>query len=137
MSILGMQFNKISVNRNENVHGQVNAEHNFYVSGVSKSDMKLGKADAAPLKVEFEWTVRYEPNAGSITIGGYVLYLTNDAESKEILEKWTKEKKLGKQLTLELAKHYVPRCNLTAAMVSREVNLPPPFPLPRVKSEGK
>lgn len=134
MSIIGMGFNRIAVDRSDAAKGNLEVVHNVFISNVEKAPMNLGTSKSEALKFTFEFSVRYEPKAGNITLGGYVLFMAPPDLIKETMEKWDKEKKISKELTKAVLGHAFSKCNVEAAVLSKEVNLPPPFPIPRLKT---
>ena len=96
--------------------------------------MKVGASSQIVLRFHFVFSVKYEPNkAGFVELGGHVLVMNKEDRQKEIMQKWEKEKKIDKDLAKEILGHIVTKANMEAAVISREIALPPPFPLPRLK----
>ena len=89
------------------------------------------------MKFTFEFTSKYEPKLGTILLGGDVLFLTDSKKSKEILDGWKKDKKVPKEIMAGILNTVLARCNIQALILSQEVNLPPPIPLPKVKVGNK
>lgn len=135
MTIIGMNFNRINVTRADKVKGNLEVVHNVFLSGVEEESMAAGDKKTQALKFSFEFSVKYEPKAGQITLGGYVLYMVTAEQAKEILEKWNTQKKVSKELTKNVLAHAFTRCNIESAVLSKEVGLPPPFPIPRLRTE--
>mgnify|MGYP001603832446 CR=1 FL=1 len=85
------------------------------------------------LKFMFEFTSKYEPNVGNILFEGELLYMEEPKIAKEILSDWKKNKKLPKELMAGLLNTILIKCNVQALILSQQVNLPPPIPLPKVQ----
>ena len=65
------------------------------------------------------------------------LNISNNISIKDIKEaekQWKKDKKIPKEIVEEMMSHILSKCNIEALLMSREINLPPPIPLPKVKS---
>ena len=52
----------------------------------------------------------------------------------EIVKGWKKNKQVPKETMTEVLNTILARCNVSALMLSRDVNLPPPIPLPKVEA---
>ena len=68
-------------------------------------------------------------------LSGELLYVSEDKLRKEILDEWEKSKKLSDDATRELLPGIFNRCNIQAVILTKEVNLPPPFKLPSIKMD--
>ncbi len=137
MKSVGFNFNKINVEKKNIGKGKVNISNNVAIKNIEQKDISLGKSKQDALKFTFEFTSKYEPGLGSILLGGDVLYLTDSQKSKEILDGWKKDKKVPKDIMAGILNTVLAKCNIQALILSQEVNLPPPIPLPKVKVGGK
>ncbi|MBI2138169.1 hypothetical protein HYU13_01145 [Candidatus Woesearchaeota archaeon] len=135
MTIIGFNFNKITVVRNDGVTGKINIKNNVTVKDVKDQSLDLGSTDQKALKFVFEFTTSYDPNLGSIGLTGDVVYLDTAKEAKGILDEWKKTKKVKKEVMANILNTVLTKCNIEALILSQKVNLPPPVPLPRVTSE--
>ena len=54
-------------------------------------------------------------------------------KTKEILASWKKDKKVPKELMAGLLNTILTKCNIQALILSQEINLPAPIPLPKVQ----
>jgi len=61
------------------------------------------------------------------------LYVEEPKKAKEILSGWKKDKKLDKELMATLLNTLLVKCNVQALILSQQINLPPPIPLPKVQ----
>lgn len=137
MAVIGFNFNKINVEKKEITQGKVNISNNVAIKNIEQKDIALGKNKQDALKFTFEFSSKYEPGLGNILLGGDVLYLTDAKKSKEILDGWKKEKKIPKEIMAGILNTVLSKCNIQALILSQEVNLPPPIPLPKVKVGDK
>ena len=64
---------------------------------------------------------------------GELLYMEEPKKAKEILADWKKDKKMPKELMAGLLNTILTKCNVQALIISQQVNLPPPIPLPKVQ----
>ena len=78
-------------------------------------------------------TADSEKEYGEVEITGEIDYLIDNPE--KIQKEWKKNKKLDKQLMTEIMQVALNLSHIEAIVLSREVNLPSPIPMPRVKSD--
>lgn len=132
MTIVGFNFTKIHVERKKPAKGKINIKNNISIKKVEEADLSLGKSKQSGLKFIFEFVSLYDPKIGDITLAGEVLYLMPEKQVKEVLKGWKKDKKVPKDLTAAVLNTVLQKCNIQALMLARDINLPPPIPLPKV-----
>ncbi len=131
--IVGFGFTRLSAERKEAAKGKIDISNNVSIKSVEESDVSLGKDKSQVIKFIFEFTSKYEPGIGNITFEGEILYMEEQKKAKEILSGWKKDKKVPKELMAGLLNTVLTKCNIQALILSQEVNLPPPVPLPKVQ----
>ena len=132
--IVGFGFTKLSAERNEAAKGKIDINNNVTIKDVKEDDFSFGKdKQQNVLKFIFEFTSKYEPNIGTILFEGELLYLEEPKKTKEILNGWKKDKKVPKELMAGLLNTILTKCNVQALILSQEINLPPPIPMPKVQ----
>ncbi len=87
----------------------------------------IGKGAA---QVEFEYTASYGP-LGMIKFGGEFVYEGKDAE--EVAKKWQETKNMPNEVASQIHTAIMHFCLPEAVMVSRDLRLPPPIPMPQVR----
>lgn len=124
-----MQFivNSVEAKRtSKNPPQPMNISNNSTLTAVSKAGDKLS--------VGFKFMCNYEPDVGFIRVEGEVLVEGPAENIDKALEEWAKSN--GKNLPREMAEHVhnviLTNCIVEATVLSREVRLPAPIPLPRV-----
>ncbi len=132
--IVGFNFTKMSAERDEGIKGKININNNVSIKDVEEKNLALGKEKQNALKFTFEFTSKYEPKLGSILLGGDVLYMADQKKAKEILDSWKKDKKIPKDVMTAILNTILSKCNIQALIISRDINLPPPIPLPKVEA---
>jgi|TARA_B100001971_G_C18239404_1_gene569678 hypothetical protein len=132
MTILGFNFTKIDVQRKEAIKGKLNIKNNVSIKDVQEVDLPVGKEKQKVLKFMFEFVSDYEPKAGAILLGGDLMYMEELKKINKILAEWKKEKSIPKEVMTPLLNTILTRCNIQALILSQQVNLPPPIPLPKV-----
>ncbi len=131
MAIVGFSMHKINVERKNSPKGRINIKNNVSIKKVQRSRFNFGdKRDA--LAYMFEFTVNYEPNVGIITISGEVINLVDEKAAKDVLTRWKKDKKVDPVDLAPVLNAVLQRCNIQALVLSRDINLPAPIPLPSV-----
>jgi len=131
--IVGFGFTKLSAERKEAVKGKIDINNNVTIKNIEESDLSLGKNDQNVVRFIFEFSSKYEPSIGTILFEGELLYLEDSKKIKEILSSWKKDKKIPKELMASLLNTILTKCNVQALILSQEVNLPPPIPMPKVQ----
>lgn len=131
--IIGFGFTKLSVEKNSAPKGKVDINNNVTIKDIREDNFSFGKDKQDVLKFIFEFTSKYEPAIGAILFEGELLYLEDTKKVKEILSSWKKDKKIPKEIMAGLLNTILTKCNVQALILSQEVNLPPPIPMPKVQ----
>ncbi len=137
MTVVGLQLNKIIVEKTSPVKGKVSVNNNVAVKDVEKTDLTFGASKQDALKFTFEFKASYEPKIATITLEGTVTYFDKPATIEEINKGWKKDKKVPPEVMTPILNSILTKCNVEALLLSREVNLPPPIPMPRVRVDAK
>ncbi|MFP4423782.1 MAG: hypothetical protein ACLFP2_00970 [Candidatus Woesearchaeota archaeon] len=135
MTIVGFNFTKIHVERKTQATGKVNITNNVSIKSVEESSLSLGPNKQTGLRFSFEFVTKYEPGIGEIILNGDVLTIENEETHKLILNEWKQEEKVNKQTMTKILNHVLKKANLEALILSREINLPSPIPLPKVQDK--
>lgn len=135
MTVVGFNFTKINVEKNELAKGKVNISNNVAITNVESTDLSLGTSKQNGLKMDFSFKTIYEPQIGHVELLGNVLYMADEKKTKEMLATWKKDKKLSPDIMTNVLNTILQRCNIEALLLSKEINLPPPIPLPRVNAK--
>tara|TARA_Y100000310_G_scaffold344510_1_gene457651 strand:+ start:4091 stop:4495 length:405 start_codon:yes stop_codon:yes gene_type:complete len=126
------------IERKNFIKGKINIANNISIKNVSETTLALGKGKQPALKMIFEFVSKYNPNIGSINLTGEVLNLEDDKKSKEILKEWKKNKKLPGEIMTPILNHILNKCNIQSLILSKDINLPPPIPMPKISAtDGK
>jgi hypothetical protein len=135
MTIVGFNFTKIEVTKQKNEAGKINISNNVSVQDILEADLSLGNQKQKAIRFVFEFTSTYEPQIGKILLVGDVLYLDEASKTKKIVDEWKKDKKVEKELMSTILNSVLAKCNVQALILSQQVNLPSPIPLPKIKME--
>jgi len=132
MSIVGFNFTKISAERKNAVVGVVNINNNITLKELSEA--KLGLAgDRGAIRVSFVFKSDYMPDLATILFEGEVLMLLEAKQQAALLDGWNKSKHIPRDVAEPLMNYILDRCNVQALLMSKDLNLPSPVPLPKVQ----
>ncbi|MBN1175145.1 hypothetical protein JXA48_00730 [Candidatus Woesearchaeota archaeon] len=136
MALLNFNFNKILVEKTGKQTKQINIKSGMNVVDVTPSKVVEGSKQQAFI-ISFKFETLYEPKMAQIILEGDLLYLADEALAKEMNEAWDKKKSLPKEVALVVFNKILHNCNVEALILSREVGLPAPIQLPKIKAEVK
>lgn len=133
MTVVGFNFTKIVVEKKQAAKGKINIKNNISIKNIEETDLSLGRVKEAGLKFTFEYKSIYDPKVGEITLTGVVLYLEDAKKVKGIVKNWKSDKKVPQELMRAILNTALAKCNIQAIILSNDINLPPPVPLPKVE----
>lgn len=136
MTVVGFGFTRMEAERKEGARGRLDINNNLSIRAVEKTALALGKSNQEALRFLFSFTSVYEPDAGKITLDGEILDIEDEQTVKDVLAEWNNNKKVPQQVMARILNTALNRCNVQALLLSREINLPPPIPMPRVNVKG-
>nr|MBA4405186.1 hypothetical protein [Nanoarchaeum sp.] len=134
MPIVGFNFEKIIVERQNKITGKLDIKNNLNITSVEKEKLNITNTEDV-LKFNFNYTVNYEPNVGLINIAGHLLFMDNAKQVKDILTDWEKKKSLPKELAPQILNTILAKCNIKSLSLSQEVGLPPHVRLPLIRNK--
>lgn len=133
VTVAGFNFTKISGSRDAPITGKLKINNRMAIKDIRQEDIPMGKDKQPAVRVEFAYTSKYEPGYGNVSMEGGLLYLTDAAKVKAIVDEWAKDKKLLEEVQRPIMNPILAKCNIQALNVSKELNLPPQVPLPKVQ----
>ena len=133
MTIVGINFTKIEAEKKEGVKGKININNNVSINNVGEKSLSITDEKQKVIAFTFEFTSKYDPDLGFIKIVGDVLHMDSASKAKEILDGWKKDKRLPKEVTTNILNAVLDKCNIQALVLSEQVNLPSPIPLPKLQ----
>ena len=131
MTVIGFSFTKMNVEKFTPVKGKISINNNVGVTSVEETKLDIN-TDKKPLKLVFEFTSTYDPGVAKILLTGEVIYLAPKDKAEEALKNWKKNKKLDKDIMANVLNNVLAKCNVEALILSKDMNLPPPMPMPKV-----
>lgn len=132
MTIIGIQFDKILLEKFGPAKGKVSVNNNVVVKEVSNVEITFGNSKQDVLKFDFEFKATYDPKIAELTFTGSLTYFDKKEKVAELAASWKKDKKISKEVMSPILNSILSKCNIEALVLSREVNLPPPIPMPKV-----
>jgi len=133
MAIVGFNFKKIEVEKKTEAKGKINISNNVAIKEVEEAQLSLGKSKQTALKLTFEFHTKYEPDMGKIFLVGDVVYMGSEKVLKETMKEWKDSKKIPDSISREILGTVLEKCNIQAIVLSRDLNLPTPVPLPKIQ----
>lgn len=137
MSVLGFNFNKISVERLGSKSGKLTISNNIGISDVSEAKVPFANEKVKAVKVNFKFESKYEPKVAQILLEGDVLYMLPTESAESLLSDWASKKQLNSELVQPIMNAILSKSNIEALILSKELNLPSPIPLPKVNVKTK
>lgn len=140
MSIISFNFSKINVERKQKPNGKISIKNNLSVKNLKTKELGLTSEQSA-FEADFDYEVVYQTekktNFGKIALSGELVFLGEKKLIDEILKKYKKDKSIKPEIVTPLLNFTFNKCTVEALMLSREVNLPTPIQLPRLKVGGE
>ena len=133
MTVVSFNFTKIEAEKKSVGKGKININNNVRIEKVEEKDLSLGNQKQKVVSFTFEFTSKYDPDVGNIKLVGNVLYMEDAKKVKEILDGWKKDKKIPKDIMARILNVVLNKSNVQALILSENVSLPPPIPLPKVQ----
>lgn len=130
MPIVGFNFLKMSAERNTSASIQEKLNINNDISIKEVEEANLGKNKA--VKMTYFFRSNYNPDLGKIELEGDVFFTEKDKVIKEIMDSWEKNKKLPENIMMDILDFLLMKCNTQSVIISKDLNLPPPIPFPKV-----
>ena len=135
MSIVGFNFTRISAQRKTSVVGQVNINNNITLKDITEAKLGLAGQRGA-LRVSFAFKSEYTQDLATLELEGDVLMLVESTKATTILDTWKKNRSVPKEVAEPLMNHILDRCNIQALLLAKDLNLPSPVPLPKVRVDA-
>ncbi|MFP4000513.1 MAG: hypothetical protein ACLFSM_02250 [Thermoplasmata archaeon] len=124
MTIKNFQLKAIDAERygkREAKKGNIKINHNSSV-------INMKKIDSGTNMVEFRFTANYS-GMGKIKIEGSLKFV---GDHPDLAEEWKKENKMPNEVAKEIHTAIINNCIPEAVGLAKNINLPPPIPLPKV-----
>jgi hypothetical protein len=136
MAIIGSNFTKLNVEKKAPIKGKINIGNTAFIKSVEEYPLPTS-TNQKGLKFIFVFNSKYEPKIAEISIEGEIILLLDTKKGEEVLNSWKKDKKIPKEIMTPILNRALTKSNIQALILSRDVGLPPPVRLPKVKIEQK
>ena len=133
MPVAGVGYTKMLVERKAQITGNVKIKNNAQLKNLEKFSLNIGAASQDAIRFVFEFTTEYEPSMARILLEGEVIWIDKPEIIDSVVKQWQKEKKVPKEVMESVLNSVIQKSNIQALLLSREMNLPPPIPLPKVE----
>lgn len=134
MAILGFNFTKINTERFPNKGGKIKISSNLTLTSVKETKLVASDTQKS-FQFDFQFSIKYDDEIGVIDLSGHLLYLADEVLAKKIAEGWDKKQSLPQEVMVPVFNHILQKCNVEALILSKEMNLPSPIPLPKVNPQ--
>ena len=135
MAIVSISYNKIHAEKSKKQsNNQVSIKNNVAITNVSYGASAHTSQKA--IIFEFSFSITYEPEMGIITIEGAVIDIEEEKKAKDIVDMWTKEKRIERDLTARIISIVIEKGYIKGILISQDLGLPSPVPLPKVRMDG-
>lgn len=121
MRIIGFNLTKILIERKEKIKGNLKISQNINIDDVFKDKLTIPKDEI--LKLNFTFSIDYNPDFAKLEFKGTVILLPQKEELKKIIKEW-KDKKLSEEFRLPLFNFIMNKCNIKALTLEDEMALP-------------
>ena len=135
MAVISFNFTKVIAEQSKPVTGKIKIGNNVKIDSAESADINFGGSSKAGIRFGFEYKSTYQPEIGGITLKGNLIYLQDTDKVKKVLDTWKKDKKVVPEVAKEVLGAVLNRCNIQALILSRDVGLPSPIPLPKVSEQ--
>ena len=136
MNVLNITFNGINAEKKSVPKGSISVSNNIKIEGVEETNLGLDKSKKA-LKFKFSYKTTYSPDIAVIELKGELVGFLDAETADKISEKWKKDKSLDKDNAKSVINNVMDKCTVEIILLSRELGLPSPIPMPSVKDESK
>jgi len=129
MPIVGFNFLKINAEKkNKSAEGKINISNDVSIKDVEEADFGKNKG----LRMIYTFVSNYNPELGKIELEGDIFFAEKEKTIKDMFKSWEKNKKLPDDIMMNILDFLLMKCNTQSIILSKELNLPPPIPFPKV-----
>jgi len=130
--IIGFNFNKLNIERKKPLVQGMKVAYDLDISNVNDEEFPLANKDQGVLTMEFDYSVKYNPDIAEVLMSGTVNYMLPKEEAKKVMAVWSKTKKLPKNVSVPVINRILDRCNIKALELEQDLSLPTHLPMPSV-----
>jgi hypothetical protein len=135
MKLVGFDFKKISIERFKETVDSLKFNTKLDISSIEPLKSDLLKTREELLKVEFVYSVLYEPEFAKLELAGKMIIAVEPKIAREVLRGW-KDKETPEEFRLFMFNVILRKANIRALQLEEEIGLPPHIPLPSINKEN-
>ena len=139
MPVVNMSFNKILGENYKFAKKDFSVDGNLSIENIELDKLTLrNKSVLNVVDISFSYDVNYtsqtdkDKKLGYIQIRGSLVYTDDEEKLKELVSYWNENKRLPKTISLDVLNYVLSKTQLQAAILSKDINLPIPFKIPRL-----
>ena len=133
MPIIASNFDKFVAEKKKTLEAPIKVDSGVKIIDIKKEELNVGGTAEAVLKIDYDFTVKYDPKQAEIVIEGHLLYAESTKKVEEILKNWKKTQKFDPEVAQLIMNNILIKCNIKALLLSQEIGLPPHIRLPMVQ----
>lgn len=133
MTIVGFNFSSMNATREKNPVKELKIGTNIRLDKVEKTNLAFDEKRGT-LKISFTYTINYDPGVGQIVLSGDVLTMQENKTVEALLKEWKEKKTVPPKFSRMIMQHLMQKCSVQGIIMSRDVGLPAPVPMPRFKT---
>lgn len=131
MPVVGFNYTKINVEKKSRLDPKDKIENTVNLLDIKPEEMPFSKGKGL-LTISFQFDILYGKTA-KMSLEGVILYMDEPEKTKEILDSWSKDKKLAQTLSTEVFNTILFKCNIKALQLAEDLNLPAHFRIPLIR----
>jgi len=135
MRLVGFDFKKISVERFKDSAEDLKFNTKVDISSIDTIKSDLFRSKEELLKVEFIYSVMYEPEFAKIELIGNIILAVEPRIAREVLRGW-KDKQTSDEFRIFMFNIILRKSNIKALQLEDELGLPSHVPLPSLSKEN-
>lgn len=135
MQIIGFNFTKISIEKQEKLEGKLDLKQNINIDSIEKDKISISNQEV--LNTQFTFSIDYNNgDFAKVEIKGKIIILPDKNELKSILDSW-KKKDISNDFKLFIFNFILSKCNIKSLQLEDELNLPFHIQLPKLNAKSQ
>jgi hypothetical protein len=135
MRLVGFTFTKISIEKFKEAVDELKFNTKIDISSIEPLKSDLIKVRDEPLKIDFVYSVLYEPEFAKVELAGTMILSVEPKMARDILKGW-KDKEMNEDFRIFMFNIILRKSNIKALELEDELNLPTHIPLPSLNKEN-
>ncbi|USG99833.1 hypothetical protein K1720_10165 [Thermococcus argininiproducens] len=133
MPVLGINITKVEMEKQGGIASKVEINLSPKIEEVRLGEIKTPSGKVNGIEVLFTYQIGYRPDIARALISGMVFYLPPQKEKiDEILDNWERDKKVPPEMFAEIVNFITNEVTPMIMLISKEMRIPYPIPVPRV-----